>query len=90
MVFSSLMPATIKAEARDVLTANQYVEELEMVAQFATLSKEGRYIYEFYKFLTKVQIMSDGRPISFRLFRKLYQEHKFDDLERKFAKYNLE
>lgn len=90
MMFSSRMSAAIKAEPRDVLTANQYVEELAMVGQFATLSTEGRYIFEFYKFLTKVQIMSDGHPISFRLFRQLYQERKFDYLERKFIKYSLQ
>lgn len=48
---------------------------------------DGKYIFEFYRFLTKLQIVNNGRPISFHLFKKLYQSHQLDDVEKVFVKY---
>lgn len=74
--------------SKDYLTASEYVDEIEMVASLESNSPvNGKYIFELYRFVTKLQIVSNGRPISFRLFRKLYQSRHLDDVEKIFVKY---
>lgn len=74
--------------SRDYLTASEYVDEIEMVSRLESdSSAEGNYTFELYKFVTKLQILNNGRPMSFRLFRKLYQRRQLEDVERIFVKY---
>lgn len=85
---SSLSPLlAITSGSWETLTPRQYVDELEMLPLLASNLENGEYFAEFYKFLTKLQIMLDGSPIGFRLFRKLYNARHLENVERQFARY---
>lgn len=56
-------------------------------SQLSDNDAAGKYIFELYKFLTKVQIVNDGRPISFDLFRRLYQTRRLGGVHRAFVDY---